>query len=224
MFRLSASIVALALVAACSQPTSPETGGAEGDDGELRAPSTEDVQSIVKAYLTDNPACTPFFVMPRDLSLDATHERQRMDAFVAAGLLRREGEVSVVDPNVAGDARRMVRYSVTPEGAKFFHAGTGSMADYKSVICYGRYDVDTVKVGTVDPIMRTVSVTFRHRLVDPAPWIEVPAIQTFYPNFRSWREERQGEDLNATLEMRDGKWVVRNPTGPEMYDLRQLSH
>lgn len=201
----------LLLASACSQPASPDGAGQDGTEGEASKPSDSQVRDILQAHLDRNPACTPFFAMPRDLPADAIHEQKRMEALAAAGLVRRE----------EGSA---IRYTVTSNGAKFIRPGTGALASAKSVICYGRYEVGEVEVGSVDAVIGTANVTYRYELKDAAPWLDAPAITAAYPDFSKWRAERQGEDQHETLHWRDGKWTVDQPSGPDMYDLRRLAH
>lgn len=199
----------LLLVSACSQSQDDMTQG--GAAGEASKPSEGEIRDILQAHLDQNPACTPFFAMPRDVPAAETHEQKRMDAFVAAGLVQREGG-------------SVVRYATTAEGAKYIRPGTGALSGDKSVICYGRYAVATVTVGSVDPVIGTANVTYRYALEDAAPWLDAPAIEAFYSGFRTWRAERQAEDQHETLRRRDGKWTVDQSSGSDMYDLRRLAH
>lgn len=205
--RSLAVAAAAMLASACSQPAAPEGGSA---DGEPSALSEREARAILTEYLAENPACTPFFALPRDVPADATHEQKRMDAFAAAGLIRRE-------PSGQG-----VRYATTAEGAKFIGPGNGVLTGDRSVICYGRYEVDRVAVGSVDPVIGTANVTYRYVLKDAAAWLETPAIVAFYPDFGAWRAARQAEDQHETLRWHNGRWVVDQPSGPDMYDLRRL--
>lgn len=122
MTRRHLPALAVLLLAACSQSGSPDgVGGAAGDPS---TPSEGEVRAILQAHLDQNPTCTPFFAMPRDLPADATHEQQRMDAFASAGLVQRAGG-------------GVARYGVTAEGAKYIGPGKGALSGDKSVICYG---------------------------------------------------------------------------------------
>lgn len=208
MQRYLPALAAL-LLAACSQSGAPD--GVAGGTGDSSAPSEGEVRAVLQAHLDQNPACTPFFAMPRDVPADATHEQKRMDAFASAGLVQRENG-------------GVTRYGVTAEGAKYIGPGKGALSGDKSVICYGHYKVGKVAVGSVDPVIGTANVTYRYALEDAAPWLDAPAITAFYPGFKAWRAERQAEDQHETLRWRDGKWVVDQPSGPDMYDLRRLAH
>lgn len=220
---MASPLFALA-AAACSQSSTTDDGGWSSDEPqEARAPTESEVRALLEAHFKRNGACTPFFQMPRDLPVDSTYEQQRMDAFAAAGLVRREGELTLADPNTGSGTRRVVRYALTPEGATYIRPGSDAMADYRTVICYGRYAVDSVKVGSVSEGVADANITYRYRLVDPAPWLSAPAIQAKYANFASWRADRQAEDQNETLTLRDGKWELDPKAHPDLYDLRQLS-
>ncbi len=215
---------ALLLIAGCSGTSSEEASWQADEEGNIEAPSERWAHDLLQTYFDANPVCTPFFAMPRDVPVDSTFEQQRMQAFADAGLVRREGEVTVADPLTGSGERHVIRYVLTPEGQKFIRAGSGAMASYKTVICYGRRAVGKVEVGSVDQTMRNVEIRYRHELKDKAAWLDAPSIRAFYPGFAKWRADREAEGDSETLDFRDGKWSFERAPVPEMFDIRQLGH
>lgn len=211
-------------LAACSGPASEETSWQADDEGNIKAPSESWARGMLQAHFDANPVCTPFFAMPRDVPVDAEHEQKRMQAFVDAGLVQREGEVAIDDPLTGSGVRHVVRYTLTPEGAKYIHPGKGAMASYKSVICYGNRAVGKVTVGAVDQTMQTVEVKYRYELKDRAAWTDTPSIRAFYPGFEKWRADREAEGDAEMLGFRDGKWTFERTPAPAMFDIQQLGH
>lgn len=216
--------VALLSIGGCSGSPSEEVSWQPDDEGNIKAPSERWVQDLLQAHFDANPVCTPFFTMPRDVAADAELEQKRMQAFVDAGLIRREGEVTVADPHTGSGVRHVVRYGLTPEGRKSIHPGSGPMASYKMVICYGRRAIGKVALGEVDQTMQNVDVKYRYELKDRAAWIDSPAVTAFYPGFAKWRADREAEGDSETLEFRNGKWSFERAPAPEMFDIQQLGH
>jgi len=220
LFRL----LPVLLLAACSGSASEETSWQADDEGNIKAPSERWARDRLQAHFDVNPVCTPFFAMPRDVRVDATHEQERMQAFVDAGLVQREGEVAIDDPLTGPGVRHAIRYTLTPEGGTYIHPGKGAMASYKSVICYGNRAIGKVAVGEVSQNMQTVEIKYQYELKNKAAWIDTPAIRAFYPGFEKWRADREAEGDSETLAFRDGKWTFERMPAPAMFDIQQLGH
>lgn len=219
-----AILVSGLFLAACSGPASEEASWQPDAEGNIKPPSESRARDMLQAHFDKNPICTPFFAMPHDVSADGTYEQKRMQAFVDAGLVRREGEVTVDDPLSGPGERHVIRYGLTDEGRKSIRPGTGAMASYKSVICYGNRAVGQVTVGEVDQTMQTVEVEYRYELKNAEPWIDAPSIRAFYPGFAKWRADREAEGDAEILRFRDGKWAFERAPAPAMFDIRQLGH
>ena len=185
------SVMLLAL-AACSP--SPDDEGRTADDGDdVKPPSNEAAREILQGWFDDNPQCTPFFQMPHDVPVKSEYSHRQAQAFVDAGLLRREGEVSIADPSAGSGQRRVVRYAATARGQDQFRPGSGALVDLKTVICYGKRKIGAVKVGGLDALGDRVSVTYRYRLADIPSWARAPTILTFYPTFKKWLDREEEE-------------------------------
>lgn len=217
-FLIPAVLLALA---GCSSPASDEETWAAGDDEEITAPSRAEVRTLLQNWFDANLHCTQFFPVPHDIPADAEHRRKQMQAFVDAGLLRMEGELSLADPNSGSGQRRVIRYAATPEGEKQFRPGTGVLKNQKTVLCYGRPEVKIDNVGDPDTNFSRLDVTYRYRLTDIPAWARSPSILAFYPGFQE-RLEREEEE-HQTLYQEDGKWVLERPPSLAMFDLQQLS-
>jgi len=211
-------------LAACSGQASDKASWQADAEGDIRPPSESRARDMLQAHFDKNPVCTPFFAMPHDVPADGTYEQKRMQAFVDAGLVRREGEVTLDDPQSGSGKRQVVRYGLTAGGRKSIRPGTGAMASYKSVICYGNRAVGKVTVGEVDQTMQTVEIEYRYGLKNAEPWIDAPSIRVFYPGFAKWRADREAEGEAETLRFRDGKWAFERTPAPAMFDIRQLGH
>ena len=215
-------IAALLLaLAGCSSPASDKDAWSTDGDTDVKAPSKTEVRTLLQGWFDDNLQCTPFFPIPHDIPADAEHRRKQMQAFVDAGLLRMEGELSLADPNAGSGQRRVIRYAPTPEGQKQFRPGTGVLKNQKTVLCYGRPEVKIVDVGDPDTTFNTLDITYRYRLTDVPAWAHSPAIHAFYPGFQEWLEREEEE--HETLVNKDGKWALERPPSPAMFDLQQLS-
>lgn len=189
------------------------------DDGEVQAPSKDDVRKVLQGWFDDHPQCTPFFEMPHDVPVDAEYSRKQAQAFIDAGLLRQEGEVSIADLASGSGERRVIRYVATAEGEKQFRPGSGALADQKNMICYGTRKVEGVEVGEPDMLGNRVSVTYRYRLTDVPTWARSPSVRAFYPVFEEWlgREEEDHESLIHE----DGEWKLERAPTSGMFDFRQ---
>ena len=217
-FLIPAVLLALA---GCSSPASNEETWVAGDDEEITAPSKAEVHTLLQGWFDANLQCTQFFPLPHDIPADAEHRRKQMQAFIDAGLLRMEGELSLADPNSGSGQRRVIRYIATPEGEKQFRPGTGVLKNQKTVLCYGRPEVKIDNVGDPDTTFNRLEVTYRYRLTDIPAWARSPSILAFYLGF----QERLGreEEEHQTLYQKDGKWELERPPSLAMFDLQQLS-
>lgn len=217
-------ILPVLLLASCSGSASEEASWQADDEGNIKGPSESWAEDMLQAHFDANPVCTPFFAMPRDVRVDAEHEHKRMQAFVDAGLVQREGEVAIDDPLTGSGVRHVIRYTLSGEGGKYIHPGKGAMASYKSVICYGNRAIGKIAVGEVSQNMQTVEVQYRYALKNKAAWIDTPSIRAFYPGFEKWRADREAEGDFETLGFRDGKWTFDRTPAPAMFDIQQLGH
>ncbi|MGC4250154.1 MAG: hypothetical protein QM605_01470, partial [Sphingobium sp.] len=215
---------ALLFVAGCSGSSSEEVAWQPDEDGNIKASSESWARDFLQSHFDANPVCTPFFAMPRDVSVDSEYEQKRMQAFIDAGLVHREGEMSIADPGTGSGSRRVVRYTLTPEGQKSIHPGSGDMASYKMVICYGRRAIGKVEVGPVDQMMQNVEVKYGYALKDKPEWVTAPSINAFYPGLAKWLADREAEGDSEMLGFRDGKWSFDRSPRPEMFDIQQLGH
>jgi len=217
--------VALLLVAGCSGTSSSRDASRQADDDDnIKAPSERLVRDLLQAHFDANPVCTPFFAMPRDVSVDAEFELQRMQAFADAGLVRRDGELTLADPLRGSGQRKVIRYMLTPEGEKAIHPGSGAMASYKSVICYGRRAIGKVEIGDVTQATQSVEIRYRYTMKDQPAWVSAPAIRAFYPGFEKWLADRVAEGDSETLGFKDGEWSFDRTPAPAMFDIQQLGH
>ncbi len=208
-FTLGATLAIALLLAACSG------GPVERDDGTISPPSTGQVQQMMQAYFDAHPQCAPFFDLPHDVRVDSDAGRTLPQAFVEAGLLTAEEPTAPVD-----DLRtptQSVRYVATQEGAKAIHAGTGIYQPYPSVICYGTRKVDSVTIGEPDNF--GVDVQYRYHFADVPAWANHRSIQQAYPLLAQWLSTPQESSVKFVV--KDGKLVMDEPEGIEMFDFVQ---
>ncbi|WP_428630315.1 hypothetical protein [Sphingopyxis sp.] len=212
---------ALLALAACSPGSESNDWSVEGGD-EIRPPSSEDARRLLQSWFDANPQCTPFFTIPHDVAVEAEYSHRLAQAFVDAGLLERQGEVSIADPNSGSGARKVVRYIATPEGRTQFKPGKGALADTPTIVCYGTRDVKDVKVGEIGTMGDRVSVAYSYRLSKIPAWARSSSIVEFYPTFQQWLD--RDEEANEELVWKGGNWSLERPPSSGMFDLRQLSH
>lgn len=217
-------LLPMLLFAGCSGPASEEASWKADDEVNINAPSESSARDMLQAHFVANPVCAPFFAMPRDVRMDSEHEQKRMQAFVDAGLVQREGEVAIDDPLRSSGVRHVIRYTVTTEGKNYIHPGQGAMSSYETVICYGNRAVGKVMVRAIDQTMQTVRVDYLHKLKNQAAWINKPSIRAFYPGFETWRADREAEGDSEILGFRDGTWTFEQAPAPAMFDIQQLGH
>lgn len=226
MHRLTGTLPALVLLAACSGPSDVPSGqsgtqvmGEAYDASDPAPPGSDEARKLLKAYFAKHPACTPFFKMPWDVAVDSPEMRQRAQAFVDAGLLRLAGRSSF--PGAVGP-RPALRYVPTAEGDRYFGAHAPEKGGGKDALCYGTVTPTQVAVENADPMMRRAQIAYRFRLTDIPAWTRSPGITALYP----WLQKALTEERNDRVDLvfRDGAWRLDDTPTPLSLDLQQLSH
>jgi hypothetical protein len=206
-------LTVVVLLAACSSADDElETAGGS-------QPTKQEAKAILQASFNANRECTPYFDMPHDVPFDAQYDRQQLQAFVEAGLLRPAGEVRVTDPASGSGERRMARYEPTEAGQKEFGPGSGILSGQKTVICYGTRKIETVELGTPDVLGDRVSVTYRYHLDAVPAWARSPSIKAAYPSLETFLSVR--EEDHGSLVLRDGEWQLEESPSPSMFDFKR---
>ena len=188
------------------------------------APSEGDLRQALQTYFDKNPECAPFFEVPAEVRIEPSSYRiSQLDAFAAAGLLRRSGEI-VKPHEVTGAPERYARYEATPLGQQSIRSGEGSPLGSRTLICYGRRKVDTVTSGGIDEITPDrLSVKYSYRLVDIPAWTRAPSITQFYPGLAKRLDGTPGSD-GETLQRVNTVWTLPKQTAFGPFDFRQESH
>lgn len=191
-----------------------------GADDEAATLSVGEARKILQASFDAEGECTPFFDLPHDVARNASYDQQQLQAFVDAGLLRVESDVTVEDPASGSGQRDVVRYGATPEGLKIFRPGSGALAGQKTVVCYGTRKVEHVELGEPDVLGSRRSITYRYRVEGIPAWARSPSIAARYPRFEKFVTGIK-ED-HGTLIRRGSGWQLEGPPPSDMFDFRQL--
>lgn len=206
-------------LAGCSGASNGD-GLAGADNDQPQAPSRSEAMKAAQGYFDENPLCSPFFAMPHDVPVDSSWEQQRMDAFIKAGLLQRQGEVEKGESGMP--SRRYLRYDLTAEGREYIRPGAGGLKSVKAMICYGRRKVTAMEVGSADTFGTRFSMTYRYRLSDVPGWARSAPILERYPVFKDWLDKEK-ED-HGTLIHEGGRWKMDGDVTSGLFDFQQLSH
>ncbi|AYJ84606.1 hypothetical protein D3Y57_00405 (plasmid) [Sphingomonas paeninsulae] len=214
--RPSFIVAAFLAVAGCS--ASPETGQTDVQT----VPSQIELRKALQTYFDAHPECTPFFDIPAEARMEqGSYRIRQLDAFVAAGVLQRTGEI-MKPHQVTGVPEQYARYISTPLGEHSLRPSETNSA--RTQICYGKRKVISVTSGGLDEnFPDRLSVKYDYQLIDVPAWTSSRAIIEFYPGLGkrlTGATESDGEDLMRV----NGSWTLPKQTAFGSFDFTQEGH
>lgn len=200
-------------------------GESSGDGGaSTNAPSESDIRSALDKYFKTHAECTPFFDMPADVRIEkGSYRIGQLDAFVAAGVVQRSGEIEKPHDG-SGAPERYARYVPTTLGNESIKPTSSGMPIARTVICYARRKATSVTGKAPDEYSPDrVSIKYSYELTDIPSWAHARSIQDLYPGFASWLDDKT-KSSNEELQRIGGVWTLTKLTDVSAYDLRHDSH